>query len=121
MIGLIALLIGILLPVLGKAREASKRTFCLNNIRNMELAQWNYLTDNRGYLIQAGLGHQSEADDLEVAWFTTLNRYYPDSSDWQHRDGRSWMDWCIDAWHEHSATRHPYGTEAIQSSSLTPR
>ena len=34
-IGIIALLIGVLLPVLGRAREASQRTACLSNLREL--------------------------------------------------------------------------------------
>lgn len=34
-IGIIALLISILVPVLGKAREAAKKTQCSNNMRQL--------------------------------------------------------------------------------------
>lgn len=75
-IGIIALLISILLPSLNKARQAAQRAQCLSNIRNMEIAQWNYATDNRGYLVQAGLGHNGEESDLDLSWFTALSKYY---------------------------------------------
>jgi prepilin-type N-terminal cleavage/methylation domain-containing protein/prepilin-type processing-associated H-X9-DG protein len=49
-IGIIAVLIGILLPALNKARSAAKQTVCLSNLRQMGNA-WNlYLTDSRGRL-----------------------------------------------------------------------
>jgi prepilin-type N-terminal cleavage/methylation domain-containing protein/prepilin-type processing-associated H-X9-DG protein len=46
-IAIIALLIGILLPALGKAREASRRTACLSNVRSAVLAQTVYANDNK--------------------------------------------------------------------------
>ncbi len=70
------MLIGILLPALNAARHAGQCAFCLNNIRNMEIAQQLYGNDNKGALVQAGLGHDSEADDLSTTWFNTLQRYY---------------------------------------------
>src|SRR5262245_48841378 len=41
-IGIIAVLIGILLPTLGKAREAAQRTACLSNIRELGNAVRQY-------------------------------------------------------------------------------
>jgi len=41
-IGIIAVLIGILLPALGKAREQSKRTACLANLRSLGQAMFAY-------------------------------------------------------------------------------
>src|SRR5437763_10013999 len=41
-IGIIAVLIGILLPALGKAREQSKRTACLANLRSLGQAMFTY-------------------------------------------------------------------------------
>src|SRR5690349_12721613 len=49
-IGIIAILIGILLPSLNKARQASKATVCLSNLRQMGTGWVMYLTDNKGRL-----------------------------------------------------------------------
>jgi hypothetical protein len=48
-ISIVALLIGLLLPVLGKAREAARSTVCLANMRTLSLAQNVYVTDHDGY------------------------------------------------------------------------
>jgi prepilin-type processing-associated H-X9-DG protein len=42
----------------------------------MQMAQVMYANENRGNLVQAGLSHGSHEMDLEVAWITTLQRYY---------------------------------------------
>jgi len=75
-IGIIAVLIGILIPALSKARAQAQQTFCLNNLRGMQIAQIQYANDNRDYLIQAGLSHGSAQMDANNSWFSTLNRYY---------------------------------------------
>src|SRR5690242_6184217 len=46
-IGIIALLIGILLPVLSKARQASQRTACLANIKQVGAAMVMYVDANK--------------------------------------------------------------------------
>ncbi len=48
-IGIIALLIGLLLPSLTRARETSKRVVCLSNLRQMAIAAQNYANSNHGY------------------------------------------------------------------------
>jgi len=75
-IGIIALLISILIPALGKARAQAQQTFCLNNLRGMQIAQIQYANDNRDYLIQAGFSHGGSEMDASASWFNTLNKYY---------------------------------------------
>lgn len=48
-IAIIATLAAILFPVLAKAKEAAKRTVCINHIRELGMAVSMYTTDNEGY------------------------------------------------------------------------
>jgi prepilin-type N-terminal cleavage/methylation domain-containing protein/prepilin-type processing-associated H-X9-DG protein len=50
-IGIIALLMGILLPALGRAREAAHAVACLANLRQIVQACHAYSSDNRGVII----------------------------------------------------------------------
>src|SRR5882672_8085682 len=53
-IAIIALLVGLLLPALAKARESSRRTRCLSNTRQLALAANAYSNDNaKGCFIPA--------------------------------------------------------------------
>ncbi len=49
-ISIIALLIGLLLPVLGAARAAARQSLCLSNLRQQAIAVHVYATDNAGVL-----------------------------------------------------------------------
>src|SRR5260221_6679795 len=49
-IGIIALLISILLPALGKAREASQRTACLSNMRQLGTAMQLYANEYKDFI-----------------------------------------------------------------------
>ena len=55
-IGIIALLIGFLLPVLGRAREQARTVKCQSNIRQILFAMMMYCNDNRGVLPIPGDG-----------------------------------------------------------------
>lgn len=55
-IGIIALLISILLPALGKAQRSARMIACASNMRQLGAYVMNYATDNRGYLPPAFLG-----------------------------------------------------------------
>jgi len=46
-ISIISLLMGILLPALGKARGAANKTYCMSNLRQIGVALRSYLDDNR--------------------------------------------------------------------------
>src|SRR5216110_2967485 len=49
-IGIIALLISILLPALGKAREAAKLIQCGSNLRQLSAATVMFANDHRGFM-----------------------------------------------------------------------
>jgi prepilin-type N-terminal cleavage/methylation domain-containing protein/prepilin-type processing-associated H-X9-DG protein len=53
-IGIIAVLIGVLLPTLGRARESANRTQCLSNLRQLSAAFVMYSNENKGWLPRCG-------------------------------------------------------------------
>lgn len=77
-IGIIALLISILLPSLGKARESAQSLKCMSNLRQFGQAIQMYANANRGYLVPGEVrypGDTAARDD----WATILvaNKYLP--------------------------------------------
>src|SRR5688500_6904686 len=54
-IGIIAILIGVLLPTLARARESARRASCLSNLRQVGMAMRFYAHDNRD---QVPLGYR---------------------------------------------------------------
>ena len=55
-IGIIAIMIGILLPTLAKAREAARASKCLNNMRQLSIAIINFAQENNGWMPARGGG-----------------------------------------------------------------
>jgi prepilin-type N-terminal cleavage/methylation domain-containing protein/prepilin-type processing-associated H-X9-DG protein len=50
-IGIIAVLISLLLPALGRAREQAKNVQCLSNLQQIGLGMQMYMTQSKGYLM----------------------------------------------------------------------
>ncbi|HWE97352.1 MAG TPA: type II secretion system protein [Tepidisphaeraceae bacterium] len=68
-IGIIALLVAILLPVLSHAQESARRTACLSNLRQLGAAYQLYVSSNGGQ----GIGY---ARHYEGVWFEALRAEY---------------------------------------------
>jgi len=71
-IAIIAILAGMLLPALGKAKETGKRIACVNNLHQLGLSLTLFADDNRGKFPERQLGQ------LPGAWPTTLRDGYRD-------------------------------------------
>jgi prepilin-type processing-associated H-X9-DG protein len=73
-LGIIAVLIGLLMPALGRAREAAKSTACLSNLRQLAIAAQAYAVNYRGsypiayYEAYHGAVTYSYAWDLTTIW-----------------------------------------------------
>jgi prepilin-type processing-associated H-X9-DG protein len=75
-IGLIALLVSLLLPVVARARAAANATVCLSNLRQMGTAWTMYTAENRGRLFEY-LWHLPQAPDIawQAYWPGVLEHY----------------------------------------------
>jgi len=67
-IAIVALLMGILMPALSKARQLSKRIVCLSNLRQMVIAANTYLINNDGYYPLALFTIDSDVCYQERGW-----------------------------------------------------
>jgi prepilin-type N-terminal cleavage/methylation domain-containing protein len=61
-IGIIALLIGILIPALSKAQQQAKATACLSNVKQLTQSWIMYANEYRGALVFAETGGERNAD-----------------------------------------------------------
>ena len=87
-ISIIALLIGILLPALSAARNASRDAICLSNQRQLGIAFVSYSTDNQNFMPRAafrpagGRGTTLGLEDADIYWTGLLVKdgYMPKDS-----------------------------------------
>src|SRR5439155_21282411 len=71
-IGIIAVLIGILLPALNKARRAARTTACMSNIRQMCMGMIQYWGDNKGTFSPYYDRNDPPNNIYQSEWFSQL-------------------------------------------------
>src|SRR5437016_7879297 len=60
-IGIIAILIGLLFPVIARARESANRVACLSNLRQLATATLAYLGENKQRLPEACASNSTDS------------------------------------------------------------
>ena len=66
-IAIIAILAGLLLPVLNKAKEAGKSIACIGNLKQLGLAMLSYTDDNKGTFPDYGSNFEYTCWDWKIA------------------------------------------------------
>ncbi len=76
-ISIISLLIAILLPALGSARDAAHTTKCLSNLRQMGLVHYYYGNDHKDAIVYPRIrnGWEGNPYGYDYIWFQILSKY----------------------------------------------
>jgi prepilin-type N-terminal cleavage/methylation domain-containing protein len=77
-VAIIALLLGILLPALGRAREQARNVKCLSGLRQLGLAQLQYSNENDDFFVLSRIG------------LTSLGKYADKDHDEDIQKGQLW-------------------------------
>ena len=127
-IGIIAVLVGILLPTLNQARRQARMTVCLSNLRQMGQAWQMYLSDSKGRL-PASVWHTAPSNLPSGSpqhhdwiwrnfWFGILNQYKVASSQLLCPEAQDPITWktnitgagtAFNAWSGQHQTASPVG------------
>ena len=70
-IAIIAILAGMLLPALNKARDRAKSAKCISNLKNMGMAHTNYTVDNDDHILRGAAN--PGASDYSQVWYHVLS------------------------------------------------
>src|SRR6187402_3060224 len=86
-IGIIAVLVGVLLPALAQARARAQAAVCLSNLRQMGQAYFMYVGDNKGFLPHVvypswQLRSTDPPTQPFVHWYVALSPYMGKKIDW---------------------------------------
>ena len=72
-LGMIAVLVAVLVPVIGAARQHSQATACMSNLRQWAQGVQAYAAQNNGYLPRRGQGKQPTVKiDRGADWFNAV-------------------------------------------------
>jgi len=102
-IAIIAILAALLLPTLGRARERAKEATCVNNMKQLHLAMFQYANDHFGYLPLSG-PDPAKYPAMSICWTGLLaNQYlgFPEKGKYGHKFSEQLSElryWVTDHW-----------------------
>jgi len=104
-IAIIAILAAMLLPVLAKAKEKARETYCVNNLRQMGLASNMYSSDNSDMLAWPNWGDDA-SPPCPYGWLYRGSASAPPSTTVTLTPNQA----TVDNWVENQLTHIKYGT-----------
>lgn len=90
-IGIIGVLVGLLLPALGKARRAAQQTQCLAQVREIGAMMGIYANNNRGWLFPPDAGGPFALAPLEEQWVVKVFKLTVPANEPGRSDLMSWV------------------------------
>ncbi len=80
-VAIIALLVSIILPALGRARQQARAVVCAAHLRGLGLALTMYTQTNAGWVPQWGYAHGGGEAGAAFAWLNTMKKEYGEQRD----------------------------------------
>jgi len=120
-ISIIALLIGILLPALGAARDTARTTQCLSTVRQIGIATQTYATEHRDQLPPSWTGNSGT--NYGNGWVGTAERFHNALENYIQADpgpDESYQDvyWCPSTRLDWNGTDEPKSTYSANTNVL---
>lgn len=75
-ISIIALLLSVLMPALGRVRQSGYRVVCASNMSQISLGLQMYAGDNKGYVVPMRFEKIGNIDNFQLSWDQTAAEYF---------------------------------------------
>jgi len=90
-IAIIGVLIGLLLPAVQNVREAARRTSCLNNLRQIDIALQNHHSAHAAFPV-GGTSSSTSGGQTQIAWSAFLLPFIEQNNVWKKIDFKQAFD-----------------------------
>lgn len=119
-VAIIAILAGLLLPALGRAKEKAKKAYCYNNLKQMGLAMILYADDNKGLIPRGNAPYWWQLFIPSLGGTAAIRDQYSRIKVYtcpSYPDKRQVICYVVSSW-EFKSPRDPIGSEVVGVTSV---